>query len=109
MNERRIAELIGLAYRARGVASGEDACLNQIRTSYACLVILARDAGENTKKKFRDKCRSYSVPLIEVLDKERLGKAIGKESRAVVAITNRGLAKRIQEWCAELNGGEVIE
>ena len=54
-----------------------------------------KDASGNTKKKFADSCHFYHVPYVEFGDKEMLGKAIGKEFRASVAVTNSGFAKAI--------------
>ena len=59
------------------------------------LLLVAEDASGNTKKKFADSCHFYHVPYVEFGDKEMLGKAIGKEFRASVAVTNSGFAKAI--------------
>ena len=56
---------------------------------------VVKDASGNTKKKFADSCHFYHVPYVEFGDKEMLGKAIGKEFRASVAVTNSGFAKAI--------------
>lgn len=45
--------LLGLAYRARKVISGEELVLKEVRNKRAKLVLLADDASSNTKKKLR--------------------------------------------------------
>ena len=57
--------------------------------------IVAEDASANTKKKFSDSCKFYQVAYAEFGDKDTLGKAIGKEFRASLAVLNKGFAKSI--------------
>ena len=59
-------------------------------------MIVAGDASENTKKKFRNMCEFYQVPIYFYKDKDTLGHAMGKESRASLAILDEGLAKGIR-------------
>ena len=56
---------------------------------------MAEDASENTKKKFRDMCEFYDVPIIFYSDKDTLGHAMGKQFRASLAILDEGFAKGI--------------
>ena len=49
----------------------------------------------NTKKLFTDKCSFYEVPIVICSSKEELGHAIGKASRASIAVTEQGLANAI--------------
>jgi len=59
------------------------------------LVIVAEDASDNTKKKFKNMCNFYEVPIYFYGDKDTLGHAMGKEFRAMVAVTDAGFAKGI--------------
>ena len=59
------------------------------------LVIVAEDASANTKKLFTDKCSYYQVPVYQYGTKETLGRAIGKDLRSSLAITNAGLSESI--------------
>ena len=56
---------------------------------------MAEDASENTKKKFRNMCEFYEVPIYFYKDKETLGHAMGKEFRASLAVLDEGFAKEI--------------
>ena len=58
---------------------------------------MAGDASENTKKKFRDMCEFYEVPIYFYKDKDNLGLAMGKEFRASLAILDEGFAKEIMK------------
>ena len=95
--EQRAFSTIGLAMKSGNIASGEFMTEKSVKEGSAQLVIVATDASENTKKKFRNMCEFYHVTLIEFGDKDSLGYAIGKEFRASMAVLDRGLAGLIQK------------
>ncbi len=92
---KKVLGALGLATKAGKLVSGEFMTERAIRDGSASLVIVASDASENTKKKFADSCDYYRVSYVEFGDKEQLGRAIGKEFRASLAVTDRGLATTI--------------
>ncbi|PWI58219.1 hypothetical protein BM613_04625 [Sulfoacidibacillus thermotolerans] len=100
--------LLGLAARARALVSGDDVCLSHIRAATARYVLIAQDAGANGAKKIRDKCTFYGIPFATVLTRDVLGRAIGKEERTVVAITDEKFSKRIKEVVEQIVGGVDI-
>ena len=63
----------------------------------ASLVIVSAEASDNTKKKFRNMCEFYHVPIKECWTKDELGKATGKTFRASLAVTDSGLAQAIMK------------
>lgn len=87
--------MLGIAARGRNVVSGEFMTEKAVKGAHACLVIVATDASDNTKKMFHDMCSFYKVPICEYGSKEELAHAIGKEMRASLAITDEGIAKSI--------------
>lgn len=95
MTRSKWVSLLGLANRAAKIISGEELVIKEIRRNKAQLVILSRDASDNTKKKITDKCHSYGVPYRLVSDRYELGGAIGKDARVVVAVIDAGFAKRL--------------
>lgn len=97
MKVEKISSYIGLAMKAGKVSSGEFAVEKAVKEGKACIAVIAGDASQNTKKKFRDMCGYYQVPMIEFKTKEELGRLIGKEFRACIAVTDAGLAKAIQK------------
>lgn len=97
MKPDKILSLVGLATRAGKTASGEFCTEKEVKTGRAALVIVAGDASENTKKKFRDMCEFYEVPIYFYKDKDTLGHAMGKEFRASLAVTDEGFAKGIRK------------
>lgn len=92
---KKVLGTLGLAMKAGNVVSGEFMTEKAIRDGMARLVIVAADASDNTKKKFRDSCKYYRIPYAEFGDKDTLGNAIGKEFRASLAITDKGFATSI--------------
>lgn len=97
MKPDKILSLVGLATRAGKTASGEFCTEKEVKTGRAALVIVAGDASENTKKKFRDMCEFYEVPIYFYKDKDTLGHAMGKEFRATLAVTDAEFAKGIKK------------
>lgn len=88
---------LGLAMRSGNLASGEFATETAIRQGKARLVIVAEDASANTKKKFRNSCSYYKIPIAVFGKKEDLGHAIGKEFRASLAVLDQGFASSISK------------
>ena len=103
----KVLSFLGLAMKAGRIASGELAVENEVKSGKAKLVIVALDASDNTKKKFRNSCNFYKVPFVCVGKKEELGHAIGKEYRAVVAVLDDGFAKSMSKKLT--NMGITIE
>ena len=69
----------------------------EVKSGRACLVIVADDASDNTKKKFQNMCDFYQVPIYFYKDKDTLGHAMGKEFRASLVILDEGFAKGIRK------------
>ncbi len=106
-HDGRLPLMLGLCQRAGRLKSGEFSAEASIKDRKCRLCILASDASENTKKKFSDMCAYRAVRLLCAdMDKEALGRAIGKKERAVVAICDEGFGSRIAEL---INGGNVNE
>lgn len=96
MNVKSACGMLGLAMRAGKVASGEFAAEKALKENKAYLVIVAREASENTQKKFRNMCQHYKVPYFVFGTKEELGHMIGKEYRASLAVCDKNFAEVIQ-------------
>ena len=103
MKPDKIVSYIGLAMKAGKVASGEFSVEKAVKEGKAEVVILSRDASNNTKKKFYDMCKYYQVPAFEYLDKDELGHIIGREMRACVSVNDAGFARAILKINNEKN------
>ena len=75
-----------------------------VKTGKGFLALVADDASENTKKKFRNMCTYYEVPLYFLSDKESLGRAMGKEFRASLAVQDENFAKAIMKALEKESG-----
>lgn len=108
MIQNKIYSLLGLAQRGGHADSGGFMVENSIKSGKACLVIIASDASENTRKKFGDMCAYRQIPIMFYGTGEELGHAIGKEMRVSIAVTDHGLAGEImkQIGASENNGRE---
>ena len=103
LKQDKVLSLIGLATKAGQTASGEFMTEREAKTGRAALVIVAGDSSDNTKKKFRDMCEFYKVPIYFYGDKDTLGHAMGKEFRASLAILDEGFAKGVLKHLTENN------
>lgn len=93
MSQSKVLSLIGLATKAGKTASGEFCTEKEVKSGRAAAVIVAEDASENTKKKFKNMCDHYQVPIYFYSDKNTLGHAMGKEPRASLAVLDQGFAR----------------
>lgn len=89
--------MLGIATKAGKVSSGEFMTENAVKSGTAALVIIAGDASDNTKKKFRNMCEYYEVPIRIYSTKDELGHSMGKEFRASLAVNDEGLAQAIMK------------
>lgn len=97
MKMNKVLSLLSLAVKAGKVKSGEFQTEKEIKGGKAHLVIVAFDASSNTKKKFQNMCDFYEVPIYFYGDKDTLGHAMGKESRASLAVTDVGFAEGMRK------------
>ena len=107
----KVYSLLGLAKKAGQLLSGDETCERTIKSGKAVLVIVASDASENTKDKFKSMCNFRDVCYREYGEKLELGRYTGKEIRAVISILSKdfknGLLKLIDDQINE-SGGEGI-
>ena len=65
-NNNKVLSLLGLATKAGKIASGEFSTEKSVKSGKGFLVLVAADASENTKKKFRNMCEFYEGPTVRV-------------------------------------------
>ncbi|MCQ2504103.1 MAG: ribosomal L7Ae/L30e/S12e/Gadd45 family protein [Saccharofermentans sp.] len=102
--EDKILGFIGLAMRAGKVASGYDMALSAISGGQAKLLILSKDISRNTLGKLLKRLESDGIEAPDAYSfskASRLGDAIGKPDRAVIAITDEGFAKKLSTMLEE--------
>lgn len=95
--DENILGFLGLAARGRHIVSGEFMTEKAVRSHKARLVLIAGDASGNTNKKFTDTCTYHKVPYRIYGTRESIGHAIGTEQRAVIAVTDPGMAASLMK------------
>jgi ribosomal protein L7Ae-like RNA K-turn-binding protein len=88
--------MLGIAAKSGNVVSGEFSTEKAVKTGHAYLVIVSSEASENTKKSFGNMTDFYHVPYYCYGSKEELGRCIGKEFRASLAVTDENLARAVE-------------
>jgi ribosomal protein L7Ae-like RNA K-turn-binding protein len=92
--------MIGIAAKSGNVVSGEFSTEKAVKSRHAYLVIVSEEASENTTKMFTNMTDFYKVPMVRFGTKEELGRCIGKEFRASLAIVDENLAKAVEQKLA---------
>ena len=100
MKLNKSLSLLSLATKAGKTKSGEFLTEKAVKEGDAYLVIVAADASDNTRKRFQNMCDFYKCELLIYGTKEELGKAIGKEFRASVAVLDENFATAIVKKAA---------
>lgn len=105
MNNKKILGLIGLAARARKICFGADSVELEMKKKKVHVIVIAIDASDRTKDKFKKLGEEYKIPIIIEGEIEILSKAIGKSNKAIIGVQDINLANEIQKI---KNGGELI-
>ena len=88
--------MLGIAAKSGNVVSGEFSTEKAVKTGHAFLVIVSEEASNNTNKMFTNMTSFYEVPMYVFGTKEELGRCIGKEFRASLAILDENLANAVE-------------
>lgn len=105
MENKKIAGYIGLAAKAGKIVFGTDACIDAIKRKKIDFLIIACDASERTKNKFKILCENEEIKYLEWENIELLSRTIGKNNKAIVGIKDKNLSNAIIKI---INGGESI-
>ena len=99
-SENDILRFLGLANRASKVVSGNDQIIEEARKGNIKLLLVARDISTNTFDKFLSVLQKSDREIpsaYRFADKYKLGNAIGKPDRALVAVTDEGFAGKLEK------------
>lgn len=99
-----ILHMIGLALRAGRLEVGEEPVGAACRARDCRLILVARDAADNSFRRVRHfadagQCLWVSVPYT----KEELGEAVGRTACAMAAVTDIGFAEAIGQKLAAVD------
>lgn len=98
----RCLDLLGLANRAGALVAGFEKVRGAIARGEAGLLIAARDASPDGKRKLELRARGLAV--IELFDSAELSRALGRENVVHVALAPGRLARRLLAEAARLAG-----
>ena len=92
-NRQRALNYLGLARRGSNIAIGEEPVGIACRGSHGRLLLLAKDAADNTFRRARSFTQSGKPPMLKVaFTKDELGNALGCNACAMAAFTDVALA-----------------
>ena len=101
----KIYNLFGLMQRAGKLITGEDLITKNLKNKKIKLLVITQDCGINTKKKLIDKATFYGVNYIEFSDIENISRAIGRDNRVALGMTDDGFIKKFKQLLEE--GGRL--
>lgn len=87
--------MLGIAAKSGNVVSGEFSTEKAVKSGKAYLVVVSEEASDNTLKMFTNMTDFYEVPMHVFGTKDELGRCIGKQFRASLAITDENLANAV--------------
>lgn len=93
---KKIISLVGFARKSGNIVIGVKQVLSAIRVNKVKLILLASDASDQSKKKVLDKAKYYEIFADASFESAVLSKAIGKENRMCIGITDSGFANSIK-------------
>ena len=99
----KVYSMLGLCMKAGKIAYGSDMCEEKIKYKKISMLIVAEDASENTKERFKKLCKD-KIQFVIFGSIEDLSKCIGKENKAVIGIQDAGFGNKIYDMVRELKG-----
>ncbi|HEY0779169.1 MAG TPA: ribosomal L7Ae/L30e/S12e/Gadd45 family protein [Gemmatirosa sp.] len=93
----RLLRLLGLGVRSRGAVVGVERVREAVGRGTLQLAVVAPDASPHSLHKVRPLLTARGVPVVEGPSAAILGQAVGRETTAVVGVTDANLARGIQQ------------
>lgn len=84
---------LGLAYRAKKIALGEDVITNM---SNMKLVYIASDISSLSLKRVLNKCDFYKISYVNVFTSSEISNALGKTNIKLIGVMDDGFAKLLK-------------
>ena len=100
VDTQRLKQLLGLAQAAGKVVSADPEVEGAHYKNKVRLLILAEDATDRVRKKYRQEAEINEVTLITALTRDDIGQALGKSPRGIVAVLDNGFKKSVLKIAA---------
>lgn len=94
--EQKILSFVGLATKAGKTVSGAQAVEDAAKRKKAFLIIASADSSESTYEKIRKVASQCRIPIFRFSTKDEIGKFVGKQERAIAAITDIRFADQLE-------------
>lgn len=91
----RFLSFLGITRKSGNAVLGYNKNEETLRTGRLHLLIVSKDAAQNTKEKFVKLAGEAGVPLIEDFTPYELGQALGMDEIAVVGIKDAKMAAKL--------------
>lgn len=105
-----ILSMLGLALKAGRVEAGEEPVGAAARAKKARVIFVAQDAAPSSVRRAQSFARTGSTLCVTLpVDKDALGRSLGRSSVAMCAVTDIGFAESLVKKLAALDGGAYQE
>lgn len=94
--DKKFLSLLSLARKAGVLGLGEETCEKALKNKKAFLIIVAKEASYNTRKKFINKSFYYEIPCHVYGEREELNRAIGKQNITSMCILEKNFAEKFE-------------
>ncbi|SDY84543.1 Ribosomal protein L7Ae [Proteiniborus ethanoligenes] len=99
---KKLLSMLGIGRKAGLIVSGEMGCIHSLKDDSSKLLIIALDASDNTKNKFKALCNNKNITYVEIGSKAELGLAIGKGITSVISINDEAFSKALYKIIDEI-------
>ena len=100
-------QFLGLTKKAGKLIEGYNQCEDALSHGRGTLIILSEESATNTKDKFKRLAIKNTIPLIEGVPNEILGKYLGRPEINVLCVNDKKMSNKLLNLWNELN--ESIE
>ena len=99
--------LLGIAFKGGNAVVGRERVREALQRRNAVRVFVTKDAGKALVGQITSLCRKESTPLTRFGETAEMGRALGRQEVAVVAVTDRGLAEALMASIEERTTTDV--
>ena len=104
---RKILGLVGLGIRGRNAVVGVQQVRDAARRGKLKLALVASDASQNSLDKVVSLLDARGVKIVDEFSSHELGEIAGRNSVAVIGVSDAGLANGIMRAAPAISGGSA--
>ncbi len=95
--KEKIFQLLGLAFRANKIVTGEDNVIHALQKKIVKIVFIASDCSNKTIDTFEKKCFFYKIPCNKMFSSDEISRSLGK-IRKIIALCDEGFYMTYQKY-----------